>query len=604
MTLPRLASFGGVTGPQYLGISADYHDAAAALVTGSRPVGAALEERFTRRKHDPSLPAETVRWLLGAAGTGPEDLAAVAFYAKPLTTLERVLLGHARAGLRGTASLARALTTWGRTKVWLEYRIERLLRSLGYPLPRMLYAEHHQSHAAAAFFPSPFETAAILTFDGVGEWATSTVGRGRGHRIDLNEELRFPDSLGLWYSAMTTFCGFAANDGEYKLMGLSPYGRPRYEQVLRDHVVQVFDDGSIRLDLRWFRFLAGNAMTHPRLARLLDGPPRPLDGPLGQREADIAASAQAILEDAILKAARHARQRTGEHSVCLAGGVALNCVANRRLREDGPFDNVWVQPAAGDDGGALGAAMWAAHQVDGLPRTPVSPDAMAGALLGPAYDPASISPWLRDLGIDHRDLGDGELTEEVAELLAAGAVVGWFRGRMEFGPRALGARSILADPRDPDAIHRLNQRVKGREGFRPFAPCVVAEDAARWFDLEHPSPYMLFTTHVRDAQLEPVVVPDGSFAQRLGRRRSPIPACTHVDGSARVQTVDHALHPDLHRLLRRVEVRTGIPILLNTSFNVRDEPIVASPLDALQCYERASLDALVIEGCLIERLDR
>jgi carbamoyltransferase len=587
-------------GPRILGISADYHDSAAALTAGSVVVGAAAEERFSRRKHDAELPVGAIRWLVEAADLQGDALDAVAFYSKPLATLERVVSAHARAGFRGVPSLAHALATWGRRKIWVAYRIERYLRELGIRMPEMLFAEHHQSHAAAAFYPSPFESAAVLTFDGVGEWATSTVGHGTPDGIRLLRELRFPDSVGLLYSAMTAYCGFAVNDGEYKLMGLAPYGRPRYASVLREHVVHVHDDGSIQLDQRWFRLFGGSSMVHPRLAKLLDGPPRSAGEPLTEREADIAASVQQILEDIVLRAARFAHQLTNERFACLAGGVALNCVANRRLLEDGPFEDYWIQPAAGDDGGALGAALWAAHDVRGAPRTICPSDGMRGAMLGPAFRTEDIAAWLSARGRDavvFPVLSD--LHEVVARHLAAGRVVGWFRDRMEFGPRALGNRSILADPRAAATISQLNLRVKGREGFRPFAPAVAAEHAAQWFHLDRSAPYMLVTSAVRTSTL-PQDDETLGFTERLVINRSPIGACTHVDGSARVQTVDAEQHPGFHGLLGAFAAITGVPVLLNTSFNVRDEPIVCTPADALGCAERAGLDILVLQDCVLE----
>jgi carbamoyltransferase len=593
-------------GPRILGISADYHDSAAALTAGGAIVGAAAAERFSRRKHDPEIPVGAIQWLVTAAGLEGDALDAVVFYSKPLATLERVLSAHARAGLRSVPSLALALATWGRRKVWVAYRIERCLRDLGLEMPDLLYAEHHQSHAAAAFYPSPFESAAVLTFDGVGEWATSTVGHGTPDGIRLLRELRFPDSVGLLYSAMTAFCGFAVNDGEYKLMGLAPYGRPRYAAALRDNVVHVHDDGSIQLDQRWFRLFGGSSMVHPRLAELLDGPPRSDGDPLTEREADIAASVQQVLEEIVLRAARFAHDLTGERNACLAGGVALNCVANRRLLEDGPFDDCWIQPAAGDDGGALGAALWAAHDVRGVPRVLDPADGMGGALLGPEFGTEDIAAWLSSIGREHVVVPDlSDLQECVARHLASGRVIGWFRDRMEFGPRALGNRSILADPRAAATISELNLRVKGREGFRPFAPAVTAEQAPRWFELDRPSPYMLVTAGVRGADHEQRHDEAGhrrplTFTERLGTDRSPLGACTHVDGSARVQTVDPLEHPAFHGLLEAFGGVTGVPVLLNTSFNVRDEPIVCTPVDALRCAEGAGLDVLVLQDCVLE----
>ena len=474
----------------------------------------------------------------------------------------------------------------------------------------MVFAEHHQSHASAAYYPSGFDSAAILTFDGVGEWATSTLARGVGNDIEMLREQRFPDSLGLFYSAMTAYCGFAVNDGEYKLMGLAPYGQPVYASQLLSEVIDVHDDGSVRLNPRWFSYRAGSTMTHPRLGDLLDGPPNELGAEVGQREADVAASTQFVLEKAVLAAAHFAHELTGERRACLAGGVALNCVANRRLIEDGPFDEVWVQPAAGDAGSALGAALWAWHQVDGRPLNVRSNDpdaagpldAMAGAALGPAFESEEIATWLEGDGVPFERFEDFSLLcSVVAQALEAGAAVGWFRGAMEFGPRALGHRSILADPRQRSVAARLNEAVKGREGFRPFAPSVLAEFADEWFDLGgRSSPYMLFTTEVAASRRRAVAPHEGlSFPAQLALERSEIPACTHVDFSARVQTVDMVRQPDFHALLSAFHDRTGVPVLVNTSFNRAGEPIVHTPAQALECHRAAGLDVLVLQDCVV-----
>ncbi|MFN8016893.1 MAG: carbamoyltransferase C-terminal domain-containing protein [Acidimicrobiales bacterium] len=431
---------------------------------------------------------------------------------------------------------------------------------------------------------------------------TTTIGWGAGHRIELREEQRFPDSLGLLYSALTAFCGFEVNEGEYKLMGLAPYGSPTYRDVLLDRVVHLGEQGEVRLDQRWFDYQSGRAMVRPRLAELLDGPARQPDQPLTQREADIARSIQEVLEDAVLRIARHAHQLTGERAACLAGGVALNCVANARLREDGPFEELWVQPAAGDDGSAIGAALWTWHQILDEPRRAAAGDRMAGASLGPRYGSDEIATWLRDEGIPFRELDDDEqLCDATADALADGRIVGWLQGRMEFGPRALGHRSILADPRDPAMASRLNQAVKRREGFRPFAPAVPVEAAGDWFLHAGASPYMLFTTQVASYDEAAEAPPDAGFAERLAVARSAIPACTHVDGSARVQTVEAATDPLFHRLLERFGERTGCPVLVNTSFNRRDEPIVRSPADAFRCFSDTDIDLLVMERCIVDK---
>jgi carbamoyltransferase len=585
-------------GDLVLGVSADYHDSAAALVLDGVPVLAVEEERFSRVKHDPALPQHAIRWVLEEWGVQPGDLSSVAFYSKPFTMYDRVLSSLGAAGPRALPALARAVSTWGRRKLWVEYRLDRVLSGLGLPLPPVVYAEHHQSHAASAFFVSPFDSAAVLTSDGVGEWATSSIAVGEGARLELIRQMLYPDSVGLFYSAMTAYCGFEVNDGEYKLMGLAPFGAPRFRRVMEDHLIRLHADGSVHLGRKWFRLGSAQSMLRPGVADFLGGPARRPHEPLTDREADIARSAQDLLEEAMLRTARHAFELTGQRRACLAGGVALNCVANRRILEDGPFDDIWVQPAAGDGGGSLGAALWAHHVVLGRPRVVDPLDRMSGALLGPAYSTAEIAAWLDRNGVRYERFEDlDRLCGLVAAGLSTGAVVGWFRGRMEFGPRALGGRSILADPRDSAMIARINASVKGREGFRPFGPAVLAERAAEWFDLDRPSPYMLRTAEVRSAV--PVAAGGGPFEERIAAGGSALPACTHVDGSARVQTVDHERFPDFHRLLTAFEQQTGVPVLLNTSFNVRGEPIVRTPADALRCFRRAGLDLLVLEDCLV-----
>jgi len=601
--MPDVAASRGVGPRAILGISADYHDAAAALVVDGEIVAAASEERFSRVKHDPDLPRQAAAWCLESAGLEPGDLGGVAFYSKPLSTYERILSTHARIGPRGFPTLAKAIGTWSLRKLWVEYRIERMLASIGPGRAPVTFAEHHQSHAASAFYPSPHEHAAIITFDGVGEWTTTSIGVGSGHRIAMLEQVRFPDSLGLLYSAMTAFCGFDVNDGEYKLMGLAPYGTPRFADVLREQVVQIDPHGSFQLDQRWFDYQAGARMTRRRLADLLDGPPRDRSAEVTDREADLAASVQVVLEEAVLRVAERAQRSTEATAVCLAGGVALNCVANRRLIEDGPFADVWIQPAAGDDGAAIGAALWAWHQIDEQPRRVADHgDGMRGSFLGPSFTHDEVVAWLDQNGLAYDVPVD--LHAVVAAALSAGRTVGWFSGAMEFGPRALGHRSILADPRDASAVARINAGVKERESFRPFAPAVLAEHAASWFVLDRPSPYMLVTAEVhpdrRLATADADRAPTASMAERLAAIRSEIPACTHVDGSARVQTVDAVTNPEFHRLLTAFHVETGCPVLLNTSFNRAGEPIVRSPADAHRCFVAAGLDLLVIEGCVIE----
>jgi carbamoyltransferase len=590
-----------------LGISALYHDAAAALVRDGEVVAAVQQERFSRRKHDAAFPHDAIAWCLEAGGSRGID--AVAYYDKPLNTFERVLRSFASAGPRGFTMFPRALGEWSHRKLWIGLQIERSLRILGQELRRpVLYAEHHVSHAAAAFYPSPFAEAAIITLDGVGEWATSSIGLGQGRTVELLRELHFPDSLGLLYAAFTAHCGFKVNSGEYKLMGLAPFGEPVYAERILSHLVDLADDGSFRLDLRYFDFLGGRRMTNRHFDALFDGPAREPEAALTQRECDLARSVQVVTEEAVLRIARTARDLTGQRHAVLAGGVALNCTANGRLSREGIFDEIWVQPAAGDAGSSLGAALWAYHQVLAHPRRPAAPDGMHGTYLGPRYAAEEIASELDRQGRPHERIADDEeRARRVAALVADGAVVGVFQGGMEFGPRALGNRSILADARDPNMQRRLNRRVKKREGFRPFAPAVLEERADDWFELRSPSPYMSLVAPVRGGTSEPVDRDGGDrrsaldLAARVGRSRSRIPAATHVDGSARVQTVSRERAPHFHRLLAAFEELTGCPVVLNTSFNVRGEPIVCTPDDAYRCFMTTDLDWLVLEDCLLDR---
>jgi carbamoyltransferase len=616
-----------------VGISALYHDAAAAVVRDGVVVAAAQEERFSRVKHDARMPVEALRWCLEAAEVGPDGIDLVAFYDKPLLTFGRVLRSYVDAGPRGLRTFPGAMAGWARTKLWTPYWIERAVTDLGYRMPgrRVLFAEHHESHAAAAFYPSPYESACVLTFDGVGEWATSSIGHGVGRRLDLLAELRFPASIGLLYSAFTLAAGFRVNSGEYKLMGLAPFGEPVHVDAILGELVDLHDDGSFTVDMSWFDHLAGRRMTGPRFHERF-GPDREPDAPITQRECDLARSVQEVVEEIVLRMARHAHELTGERRAVLAGGVALNGVAMGRLAREGPFDEIWVQPAAGDAGSALGCALWAWHEVEGRPRSVAVPDGMAGALLGPAPDADEVAAWLAEGGRPATRIADpGERADRVAELLAAGAVVAVVQGGMELGPRALGSRSILADPRSGDAQQDLNVRVKRREGFRPFAPAVLAERAADWFDISQASPYMGLVVPVRGAEAAPadepapvaaggperpagsvgsVARPEAAAARpvdlagRLARTRSPLPAVTHVDGSARVQTVDAARFPWFHRLLVAFEARTGCPVLLNTSFNVRGEPIVADHVDAYRCFMTTEIDWLVLGDSLLAKADQ
>jgi carbamoyltransferase len=525
----------------------------------------------------------------------------VAFYDKPLLTFDRLLHTYLAYAPRGFRSFARSMPLWLREKLYTTRQLHRgLHRAYG---KRFVFTEHHESHAASAFFPSPFEDAAILTLDGVGEWATGSIGAGRGNTIELVEELRFPHSLGLLYSAFTTYTGFRVNSGEYKLMGLAPYGEPRYADLILNRLMDLRPDGSFRLDMRYFGYCTGLTMTSKRFHDLFGGPPRPPGAPLTQREMDIAASVQRVTEEVVLRCARHAHERTGLRRLCLAGGVALNCVANGRLLQEGPFDDLWVQPAAGDAGGALGTALFVWHQLLGNPRIPEPGDSQHGSLLGPGFGSSEIERSLREANAVWRRVDDeAELCARVATLLASGKVVGWFTGRMEFGPRALGSRSILADPRDPGMQSLLNRKIKFRESFRPFAPAVLAERARDWFDLGRirESPYMLLVAPVAGRRRLPGQPPDGAEGlERLRSVRSDIPAVTHVDWSARVQTVDPERHGRFHRLLEAFLHETGCPVLVNTSFNVRGEPIVCTPSEAYRCFMATDMDVLVVEDYVL-----
>jgi carbamoyltransferase len=580
-----------------LGLSAYYHDSAAALLDDGRIVAAAQEERFTRKKHDASFPRGAITYCLAQAG-GPID--AVVYYEKPLLKFERILSTAFATAPFGFGAFAAAIPEWLGQKLWLPSVIEEELTALGCPSVPVHFSSHHEAHAASAFFPSPFEQAAILTLDGVGEWTTTVLGRGRGSQLELLRELRFPHSLGLLYSAFTYYCGFRVNSGEYKLMGLAPYGEARFTPQILDHLIAVAPDGSFQLNLDYFGYLRGQAMTNDRFAKLFGQEARQPDAPLAQFHCDLARSIQQVTEDIILQLARTLHQETGEENLCLAGGVALNCVANGRLLREGPFHNIWVQPAAGDAGGALGAAL-AFHYAQGAARpVDASRDSMQGSFLGPAFTDAQIAEALRHRGLPATPTDKSGLLARVAERLEAGDVIGIFQGRAEFGPRALGNRSILADARSPEMQRRLNLKIKYRESFRPFAPVVLAERATEWFDLSVPSPYMLFTAPVTAARRRSRV-PPGTWQDRLKAIRSSIPAVTHVDDSARIQTVDLVENPALHAVLSAFAERTGCPVLVNTSFNVRGEPPVCAPGEAIDGFLSTDMDALVIGGFLLEK---
>jgi carbamoyltransferase len=588
-----------------LGVSAFYHDSAAALVRDGRLVAAAQEERFTRRKHDDRLPVNAMRYCLADHGVGPGDLDAVVYYDKPVSTFVRLLRTYLRAGPAGLSTFTQAMPLWLRQKLWIPYEIQRGLKRIGYQMPEALYfTEHHESHAASAFFPSPFESAAVITLDGVGEWATSSIGVAQGNQVELLQQLFFPDSLGLLYSAFTSFCGFRVNSGEYKLMGLAPYGEPVYAQRIRDHLLDLREDGSFSLNMKYFGFVGGKRMTSRRFEGLFDGPARVPETDITRREMDLARSIQAVTEEVVLRMARHAAAETGQRDACLAGGVALNCVANGRLLREGPFDRIWIQPAAGDAGGAVGAALSGWHQITGHERVADGvTDGMAGAYLGPEFSDEEIARYLRWNGYPADHVDDmGRWASRIAELAADGKVVGLFVGRMEFGPRALGHRSIIGDPRSPAMQSIMNLKIKYRESFRPFAPAVLAERASEVFDIDVESPYMMLTAPVSEAlRAQNGHRRDDDLRAWVNEVRSELPAITHVDYSARLQTVDRERSPRFHAILSAFEQLTGCPVLINTSFNVRGEPIVCTPEDAYRCFMRTEMDHLVLGGHLLDK---
>jgi len=583
-----------------LGLSAYYHDSAACLLRDGQIVAAAQEERFTRKRHDAGFPAQSVAYCLREGAIAIRDVDHVVFYDKPVPKFMRILQTHVAAAPRGLPAFLMAIPLWLRQKLWTAREIEE---ALDYDR-EVLFTEHHQSHAASAFFPSPFESAAVLTIDGVGEWATTTCGVGRGHSLSIHQEIRFPHSIGLLYSAFTYYTGFKVNSGEYKVMGLAPYGTPRFASLIRDELIDLKDDGSFQMNLDYFDYVGGLRMTNERFHRMFGGPPRDPESRLTQREMDLAASVQAVTESAVIGLARALQHRTGEKQLCLAGGVALNCVANGKLTRNTDFERIFVQPAAGDAGGALGAAYAVWHTYLDQPRAVDGVrDRMAGALLGPSFGGAEIDAQLAEFGAIAAVLADDILLPRVVERLESGSVVGWFSGRMEFGPRALGARSILGDPRNVTMQKTMNLAVKFRESFRPFAPSVREEDAAAWFELDQPSPYMLLTAQVRAEHMRALSDEESAKTgiELLNVPRSTIPSVTHVDGSARVQTVSKDTAPRYHALLTAFGARTGCAMLVNTSFNVRGEPIVCTPREAYICFMRTGLDTLVIEDRLYDK---
>lgn len=594
-----------------LGISAYYHDSAAALVVDGRIVAAAQEERFTRKKHDPEFPARAVEYCLQEAGLRPADLDYVGFYDKPFIKFERLLETYLAFAPSGFRSFLTAMPVWLRQKLHLRREMSRSLQKAY--RKRFVFTEHHESHAASAFFPSPFDEAAILTLDGVGEWATASYGYGRGNTITLTHELRFPHSLGLLYSAFTYFTGFRVNSGEYKLMGLAPYGEPIYVDLILERLLDLKEDGSFRMDMSYFNYCQGLTMTSRKFDRLFGRGPRRPESPLTQSDMDLAASIQAVTEEIMLRAARHVHAQTGIKNLCLAGGVALNCVGNGRILSEGPFENLWIQPAAGDAGGSLGVALFIWHQLLGKPRTPEPRDTQRGSLLGPTFADDSIRQVLDRAGAKYQHYdNDAELCREVARLLATERVVGWMQGRMEFGPRALGSRSILGDARSTKMQSVMNLKIKFRESFRPFAPSVLEESVDDYFQLRpgQQSPYMLLVAGVQPSKRVEANGPATGPAKvlqgldKLKVTRSEVPAITHVDFSARVQTVDRARHGRYYELMKAFQAHTGCPVLINTSFNVRGEPIVCSPEDAYRCFLATNMDVLVIERFLLHKSEQ
>ncbi len=590
-----------------VGISAYYHDSAAALVVDGRIVAAAQEERFTRKKHDPGFPANALRYCLAQGATSLDGVDRIVFYDKPFLKFERLLETYLSFAPKGFSSFRLAIPVWLREKLFLRDLLCRELRKLngaGEFNEKLLFCEHHQSHAASAFFPSPFAEAAVLTLDGVGEWATSSVAIGRGNRLETVKEIHFPHSLGLLYSAFTYYTGFKVNSGEYKLMGLAPYGEPRYVAQILEHLIDLKADGSYRLDMDYFDYCSGLTMTSPRFHALFGGPPRPADAPLEQRHMDLAASIQAVTEEAVLRMGRSIAAETGLRNLCMAGGVALNCVANGKLLRDGAFERIWIQPAGGDAGGALGAALAAHYLHLDQPRAADGVrDAMQGSYLGPSFAQDAIEASLSALGAKYEVMEDEVLLARCAADLAEGKALGWFQGRMEFGPRALGSRSILGDARSPSMQKVLNLKVKFRESFRPFAPSVLHERVSDWFDLKDDSPYMAIVANVRAEKRRSMTPEEEALfgIDKLNVVRSAIPAVTHVDYSARIQTVHRETNPRYHALLELFERQTGCPVLVNTSFNVRGEPIVCTPEDAFRCFVGTGIERLALGNCYLRK---
>jgi len=588
--------------PYILAVSCFYHDSAACLMLGGDIVAAAQEERFTRKKHDPGFPKNAVKYCLDEAGVTINDIDHLAYYDKPLLTFERLLMSYLTTAPKGLRSWLQAMPPWLGKKL----HIPRVVKQeTGYE-GDVLFTEHHEAHAASAFYMSPFNEAAILTVDGVGEWTTASYGYGRGNEITLLKELHFPDSLGLLYSAFTYFTGFRVNSGEYKLMGLAPYGQPLYSDLILSELIDLKKDGSIRLNQSYFDYVGGLRMTNRRFSKLFGGPPREPETEITQREMDIAASIQVVAEKIILRMVNHVYNETKLDNLCLAGGVALNCVANGRIIREGPFQNVWIQPAAGDAGGALGAALSVWHRYLGNERTkPNGVDRQKGSYLGPAYTNQEVKAFLESNSYPFHELDKDVRARTIGELIAQGKIVGYMAGRMEFGPRALGARSILGDPRQKDTQTVMNLKIKYRESFRPFAPTVLEDKADRYFDIDRPSPYMLLVADVKEERRLPQPSKDGlTMLERLKVNRSDIPAVTHLDYSARLQSVNRLDKPDYYDVIAEFEKLTGCAVIVNTSFNVRGEPIICTPEDAYRCFMRTEIDVLVIENCILYKSEQ
>lgn len=590
-----------------LGFSAYYHDAAAGLLIDGKLVAAAQEERFTRIKHDAEFPKNAIDYCLKYAKLKPEDIDYIVFYDKPFLKFERIFETYLAFAPRGFKSFATSLPVWVKDKLFQKKGIltalsEKLSNEVDWG-KKLLFSEHHLSHAASAFFPSPFQEAAILTMDGVGEWTSTSLAIGKDNSLAIHREIQFPHSLGLLYSAITYYCGFKVNSGEYKIMGLAPYGQPIYADLIKDNLIDIKHDGSFHLDMQYFDYCTELKMTNARFDALFGGPARTPEGPLSQREMDLAASIQAVTEEVVIKLAKSIQRETGLKNLCLAGGVALNCVANGKLLKEGVFDQIWIQPAAGDAGGAIGAAYGAYHLKLKKPRIVQASDAMSGSYLGPSYSQSDIEQRLTSVGACFTTVSDDQLIEQTAHALVEGKAVGWHQGRMEFGPRALGGRSILADPRSPAVQRLLNLKVKYRESFRPFAPSVLREDLNQWFDLDVDSPYMLLVTEVQKDQQIPMTEAEKSLfgIDLLNIPRSTIPAVTHVDYSARIQTVHTETNPRYHQLLSRFKALTGCPVLVNTSFNVRGEPIVCTPEDAFRCLMGTDIEWLAVGNCILKK---